>query len=389
MVFLKKISKFIFPLFLVWNPALLLSNDDVNVSKLRISSLKSGVRIIIDADKSPIYEVFSLQNPNRLVVDLAKAKFTENFSFPSTSGFIKGVRFGSLNSDVSRVVFDLSSPVKKIKTKIRKPSSGSRRTLNIDIESHKNIKILNKQNNKIEKQATKNNKSIKKKRYTVVLDPGHGGRDPGTSYKKLISEKEIVLNFSVLLKKKLENNGYRVFLTRGDDRYIKLKDRVKFAKSKGADLFISIHVDASKYSSTRGFSVYTLSERGLDREAEKVARLENSLSVFSRKGLKGVNLKKGRNLIDHHNINEAFRKARDSSFEFAEILVDKVSERSQKLTRPHRYAGFAVLKSPNYPSVLVELGFITNDNDRQNFNNRNWQSSIANKFVEAVNKNFK
>ena len=141
MVFLKKISKFIFPLFLVWNPALLLSNDDVNVSKLRISSLKSGVRIIIDADKSPIYEVFSLQNPNRLVVDLAKAKFTENFSFPSTSGFIKGVRFGSLNSDVSRVVFDLSSPVKKIKTKIRKPSSGSRRTLNIDIESHKNIKI--------------------------------------------------------------------------------------------------------------------------------------------------------------------------------------------------------------------------------------------------------
>mgnify|MGYP003311773332 FL=1 len=173
------------------------------------------------------------------------------------------------------------------------------------------------------------------------------------------------------------------------DRYIKLKDRVKFAKSKGADLFISIHVDASKYSSTRGFSVYTLSERGLDREAEKVARLENSLSVFSKKGLKGVNLKKGRNLIDHHNINEAFRKARDSSFEFAEILVDKVSERSQKLTRPHRYAGFAVLKSPNYPSVLVELGFITNDNDRQNFNNRNWQSSIANKFVEAVNKNFK
>ena len=108
MVFLKKISKFILPLFLAWNPALLLSNDDINVSKLRISSLKSGVRIIIDADKSPIYEVFSLQNPNRLVVDLAKAKFTENFSFPSTSGFIKGVRFGSLNSDVSRVVFDLS-----------------------------------------------------------------------------------------------------------------------------------------------------------------------------------------------------------------------------------------------------------------------------------------
>ena len=389
MVFLKKISKFILFFFLAWVPASLLSDDDINISKLRVSSLQSGVRIIIDADKSPVYEVFSLQKPNRLVIDLAKVKFTEDFSFPSTSGLIQGVRFGSFNSDVSRIVFDLKSPVKKIKTKIRKPSSGSRRTLNIDIESHKKIKTLNKKNNKVEKQTIKKSKSFRKRSLTVVLDPGHGGKDPGTSYKKLISEKEIVLNFSRLLKKKLENNGYRVFLTRDNDNFVKLKDRVKFAKSKGADLFISIHVDASKYSSTRGFSVYSLSDRGLDREAEKVANLENSLSVFSKKGLEGINLRKGRNLEDHWYVNEAFRKARDSSFEFAEILVDKVSERSEKLKRPHRYAGFAVLKSPNYPSVLVELGFITNDNDRQNFNNRNWQSSVANKFVEAVNKNFK
>ena len=144
MVFLKKISKFILFFFLAWVPASLLSDDDINISKLRVSSLQSGVRIIIDADKSPVYEVFSLQKPNRLVIDLAKVKFTEDFSFPSTSGLIQGVRFGSLNGDVSRIVFDLKSPVKKIKTKIRKPSSGSRRTLNIDIESHKKIKTLNK-----------------------------------------------------------------------------------------------------------------------------------------------------------------------------------------------------------------------------------------------------
>ena len=390
MIFLKKISKIIFLLFVIWNPFLLYSEDEVTVSKLRISSIQGGLRIIIDADQSPAYEVFSLKNPNRLVVDLAKTNFSEDFSFPATKGFIKGIRFGSFNNDVSRIVFDLNSPVKKIKSRVRKPSSGSKRKLNIDIENYINIRTLNEKNKKLEKKQIKNfkKKYSRNKKLTIVIDPGHGGKDPGTSYQNLISEKEIVLNFSSILKKKLEKAGYRVYLTRSADNFIKLKERVKFAKRKGADLFISVHADASKYSSTRGFSVYTLSKKGLDREAEKVAKLENSLSVFSKKGLKGINLRDARNIKDQYYIDLAFDRAKNSSTEFADILVNKVAERSELLTRPHRYAGFAVLKSPNYPSVLVELGFITNDKDRNNFGNRNWQSSVATKFVEAINQNF-
>jgi len=390
MIFLKKISKIIFLLFVIWNPFLLYSEDEVTVSKLRISSIQGGLRVIIDADQSPAYEVFSLKNPNRLVVDLAKTNFSEDFSFPATKGFIKGIRFGSFNNDVSRIVFDLNSSVKKIKSRVRKPSSGSKRTLNIDIENYINIRTLNEKNKKLEKKQIKNfkKKYSRNKKLTIVIDPGHGGKDPGTSYQNLISEKEIVLNFSSILKKKLEKAGYRVYLTRSADNFIKLKERVKFAKRKGADLFISVHADASKYSSTRGFSVYTLSKKGLDREAEKVAKLENSLSVFSKKGLKGINLRDARNIKDQYYIDLAFDRAKNSSTEFADILVNKVEERSELLTRPHRYAGFAVLKSPNYPSVLVELGFITNDKDRNNFGNRNWQSSVATKFVEAINQNF-
>ena len=390
MIFLKKISKIIFLLFVIWNPFLLYSEDEVTVSKLRISSIQGGLRVIIDADQSPAYEVFSLKNPNRLVVDLAKTNFSKDFSFPATKGFIKGIRFGSFNNDVSRIVFDLNSSVKKIKSKVRKPSSGSKRTLNIDIENYINIRTLNEKNKKLEKKQIKNfkKKYPRNKKLTIVIDPGHGGKDPGTSYQNLISEKEIVLNFSSILKKKLEKVGYRVYLTRGADNFIELKERVKFAKRKGADLFISVHADASKYSSTRGFSVYTLSKKGLDREAEKVAKLENSLSVFSKKGLKGINLRDARNIKDQYYIDLAFDRAKNSSTEFADILVNKVEERSELLTRPHRYAGFAVLKSPNYPSVLVELGFITNDKDRNNFGNRNWQSSVATKFVEAINQNF-
>ena len=390
MIFLKKISKIIFLLFVIWNPFLLYSEDEVTVSKLRISSIQGGLRVIIDADQSPAYEVFSLKNPNRLVVDLAKTNFSEDFSFPATKGFIKGIRFGSFNNDVSRIVFDLNSSVKKIKSRVRKPSSGSKRTLNIDIENYINIRTLNEKNKKLEKKQIKNfkKKYSRNKKLTIVIDPGHGGKDPGTSYQNLISEKEIVLNFSSILKKKLEKAGYRVYLTRSADNFIELKERVKFAKRKGADLFISVHADASKYSSTRGFSVYTLSKKGLDREAEKVAKLENSLSVFSKKGLKGINLRDARNIKDQYYIDLAFDRAKNSSTEFADILVNKVEERSELLTRPHRYAGFAVLKSPNYPSVLVELGFITNDKDRNNFGNRNWQSSVATKFVEAINQNF-
>ena len=390
MIFLKKISKIIFLLFVIWNPFHLYSEDEVTVSKLRISSIQGGLRVIIDADQSPAYEVFSLKNPNRLVVDLAKTNFSEDFSFPATKGFIKGIRFGSFNNDVSRIVFDLNSSVKKIKSKVRKPSSGSKRTLNIDIENYINIRTLNEKNKKLEKKQIKNfkKKYSRNKKLTIVIDPGHGGKDPGTSYQNLISEKEIVLNFSSILKKKLEKAGYRVYLTRSADNFIKLKERVKFAKRKGADLFISVHADASKYSSTRGFSVYTLSKKGLDREAEKVAKLENSLSVFSKKGLKGINFRDARNIKDQYYIDLAFDMSKNSSTEFADILVNKVEERSELLTRPHRYAGFAVLKSPNYPSVLVELGFITNDKDRNNFGNRNWQSSVATKFVEAINQNF-
>ena len=390
MIFLKKISKIIFLLFVIWNPFLLYSEDEVTVSKLRISSIQGGLKVIIDADQSPAYEVFSLKNPNRLVVDLAKTNFSEDFSFPATKGFIKGIRFGSFNNDVSRIVFDLNSSVKKIKSRVRKPSSGSKRTLNIDIENYINIRTLNEKNKKLEKKQIKNfkKKYSRNKKLTIVIDPGHGGKDPGTSYQSLISEKEIVLTFSSILKKKLEKAGYRVYLTRSADNFIKLKERVKFAKRKGADLFISVHADASKYSSTRGFSVYTLSKKGLDREAEKVAKLENSLSVFSKKGLKGINLRDARNIKDQYYIDLAFDRAKNSSTEFADILVNKVEERSELLTRPHRYAGFAVLKSPNYPSVLVELGFITNDKDRNNFGNRNWQSSVATKFVEAINQNF-
>ena len=381
----KKIFKILLSFFIIFNASNLLSTELSEISKLRIISTSEGVRVIFESDKPLKYEVFSLKNPNRLVVDLANINFSDDFSLPPNKGIVKEVRFGSFSNDISRVVFDLNKPLRKMKTKLLRPSSGKKRMLYIELEITKDNLYSKKE---IKKKPFKRLKSLRKRK-TIVIDPGHGGKDPGTSFEGKLNEKDVVLNFSKTLRKKLTNDGYRVFLTRENDKFIKLRERVEFAKKKGADLFISIHADASKKDSVRGFSVYTLSEKKMDREAEKVANLENKGSVFSRKGLIGINLTQDRNLIQDHQIKKAFEKVNQSSFEFAEILVNKVKEKSGLLKRPHRYAGFAVLKSPNYPSVLVELGFITNDKDRNNLRSKNWQSNVANKFVDAINENYK
>ena len=381
----KNIFKVVLVLFTVFTSSNLFSRELSEISKIRIINISEGARLIIESDKPIKYEVFSLKNPSRLVVDLAKIKFSDNFSLPPNNGIVKEVRFGSFNNDISRIVFDLNKPLKNIKTKILKPSSGKKRMLYIELEVNKVILSTKIDNKKKTFQQSK----LSKKRRTIIIDPGHGGKDPGTSYQGKLNEKDIVLNFSKVLKEKLINDGYRVFLTREIDKFIKLNDRVEFAKKKGADLFISIHADASKKDNVRGFSVYTLSEKKMDKEAEKVANLENKGSDFSRKGLIGINLTQSRNIIEDWQIKQAFKRANRSSFEFAEILVYNVKKKSKLLNRPHRYAGFAVLKSPNYPSVLVELGFITNDKDRNNLRSKNWQSILANKFVDAINENYK
>ena len=385
MLFYKNIFKVVLVLFTVFTSSNLFSRELSEISKIRIINISEGARLIIESDKPIKYEVFSLKNPSRLVVDLAKIKFSDNFSLPPNKGIVKEVRFGSFNNDISRIVFDLNKPLKNIKTKLLKPSSGKKRMLYIELEVNKVILSTKIDNKKKTFQQSK----LSKKRRTIIIDPGHGGKDPGTSYQGKLNEKDIVLNFSKVLKEKLINDGYRVFLTREIDKFIKLNDRVEFAKKKGADLFISIHADASKKDNVRGFSVYTLSEKKMDKEAEKVANLENKGSVFSRKGLIGINLTQSRNIIEDWQIKQAFKRANRSSFEFAEILVNNVKKKSKLLNRPHRYAGFAVLKSPNYPSVLVELGFITNDKDRNNLRSKNWQSILANKFVDAINENYK
>ena len=380
MRFFNNISYLFLIICIMFFSEITLSNETGSVSKIRFSSINNGIKVVIDVEKNFKYEVLPLLSPPRVVVDLYNVNFDKNFSFPKPVGIITNVRYANHTSNISRIVFDLKNSGNLKKVKILRPSVGQKRRLSFEVVS---------ENISLSENKKKTNKRLNyKKRKTIIIDPGHGGKDPGTSYPSEVSEKDIVLRFSRILKKNLmRNKNYRVLLTREDDRFVNLTERVNFAKSKNADLFISIHADASNIKSTRGFSIYTLSNKGLDREAEKLASRENSYST-KRNEYKGNYLRNAVNPKEYTRNETKLKNAQGNSSEFATLLVSRVSKKTKLLKNPHRYAGFAVLKSSDFPSVLVELGFVTNEYDRKNLRSGNWLTNISYQFVDAINKHF-
>ena len=355
------------------------SNEKASISKIRFSGNSESLRVIMDINNLTKHEISAYNNPSRIAVDLFNVKFSDDFSFPKPIGIINNIRYAKFNSETSRIVFDLNGSPNIKNVRVLKPSAGSIRRLSFDI-------ISDEKNIEIKKKNSKKNYNLRK---TIIIDPGHGGKDPGTSFPKVVSEKDIVLRFSRILMKHLSrNNNYRIFLTREDDRFVSLSDRVNFAKSKNADLFISIHADASSSSSTKGFSVYTLSDKGLDKEAEKLAAIENSYAMANSRYNSNY-LRNARNPSDFVNYQRKLKNNRFKSTKFASTLTSRVKSKTPLLNNPLRSAGFAVLKSDEFPSVLVELGFVTNEFDRKNLRSGNWLQTISSQFVSAINEYFK
>ena len=379
MIFLNKKIRLILLFCAIFATHNVYSNEKASISKIRFSGNSDSLRVIIDINNLSKHEISAYNNPSRIAVDLFNVRFSDDFSFPKPIGIIDAIRYSEFNSETSRIVFDLNGSPNIKNVRVLKPSSGSIRRLSFDI-------ISDKKNIEIKKRKSKKNYNLRK---TIIIDPGHGGKDPGTSFPKVVSEKDIVLRFSRILKKHLSrNNNYRIFLTREDDSFVSLSDRVNFAKSKNADLFISIHADASSSSSTKGFSVYTLSDKGLDKEAEKLAAIENSYAMANSRYNSNY-LRNARNPSDFVNYQRKLKNNRFKSTKFASTLTSRVKSKTPLLNNPLRSAGFAVLKSDEFPSVLVELGFVTNEFDRKNLRSGNWLQTISSQFVSAINEYFK
>jgi N-acetylmuramoyl-L-alanine amidase len=220
----------------------------------------------------------------------------------------------------------------------------------------------------------------------VVIDPGHGGIDPGTRSASGITEKEVVLSFAKILKEKLDATGrYEVYLTREDDTFLPLRDRVIFAQKKGAGLFLSVHADYFPTADkARGATVYTLSEQASDEEARALAAKEN----FS-DALAGVALPEDSDeVVANILIDLAQRETQNRSTLFARSIVGDLAGRAALHTKRIRSAGFRVLKAPDVPSVLLELGFLSHPDDEKQLTSDTWRERVAGGVVEAIDAYF-
>ena len=218
----------------------------------------------------------------------------------------------------------------------------------------------------------------------VVIDPGHGGIDPGAIGIKKTREKDVVLAFGQKLRDILKASGnVDVIMTRGDDRFLTLKDRVKIARDKEADLFIAIHADTVRGQEARGATIYTLSEKASDAEAEALAHKENRADIIA-----GIDFDTENEEVTGILIDLVQRESKTHSMVFAKKAVGEMKDVTGFTGKPMRSAGFVVLKAPDVPSVLVELGYLSSKHDESQLTSPEWRERVAKAMARAVEKYF-
>ncbi|MCX4348873.1 MAG: N-acetylmuramoyl-L-alanine amidase [Alphaproteobacteria bacterium] len=370
------------------------------ISAMRIGQGVGSVRIVFDADRKFDYKVFLLSEPRRLVVDVFNVSVSSKIEKTADkNNLVSKTRLGNTGVNGKRIVFDLQKPAIVKKAFMLAPQSnfGWRFVVDVAIASEREFasKIGNKyalsndnsfagsyssssaSTKTSSKAVTNNRKKI------VVLDPGHGGKDPGAIGYSGVYEKNITLAMAKELKIILEKEGYKVHLTRSTDIFIPLRDRVKIARKYNADLFMSIHADSAVNRSATGLSVYTLSETASDKEAAALAERENKADVVA-----GLNLLEHSKEVSDILINLAQRETMNRSSEFASFMVQEMRKSVKLRDNTHRFAGFAVLKAPDVPSVLLELGYLSNRTEERLLKQKDYRRKLAVSASKAVEKYF-
>jgi len=363
------------------------------VKNLRLGVHGAKTRIVMDL-KGPIsYRYFFLANPYRLVLDMVEVDFELNPILKKPIGGVLSYRFGLLKPGISRVVIDLSKPLLVDKHFIIKPGTKPQSRLVIDLVPTTRSKFLAylKKSRNQKTVGLLRLKSIEQKHQTaqefqkkspgekiskskiIVLDPGHGGVDPGAIGLQGSYEKKIVLMAAKSIEKILVKSGrYDVTLTRTSDRFIPLRKRVAIARRARADLFISLHADSIKNGAVRGATVYTLSENASDREAAQLAERENKSDLIA-----GIDLNSESQEVTDILIDLVQRETMNQSAVFAGAVVQEITKKIKTHRRPHKFAGFAVLKALDIPSILLEMGYLSNIEDETLLNSETFQKKLG------------
>ena len=417
------------------------------VTDLRVGLNKGVTRIVIDLSKQIPVRVFSLADPYRIVVDMPEVGWQlPGRPLPGDVGLLKQFRYGRFKPGMSRLVIDargaaavsqafliraaatagyrfvldlaatdrdsflaaVARPAMLIvrAAQVRRPAeappqpgkqAAAPKPAQIKLDQAKPDQAKPAQPDTAKPTAPRQTAALPTPRRkprqqalapvrkrVVVLDPGHGGIDPGTIGRSGVYEKHVVFATAREMHRQLTESGrYRVVMTRGRDQFVRLRDRVEKAREAEGDLFISLHADSIQDQSIRGLSVYTLSERASDAEAGRLAEKENKADLIA-----GIDLGAESPEVQNILIDLAQRETMNASARFAATLIEKFSRETELLRKTHRFAGFAVLKAPDVPSVLVEIGFLSNRADEKALRSKDYRGRLARALLSAVDDYF-
>jgi N-acetylmuramoyl-L-alanine amidase len=370
-------------------------------SDARLAGDSKQTRFILDLDKPIQFRAFAVADPYRVVVDIPQVSFKLAAGTGTAGrGLVKAFRYGLVMPGGSRIVFDLTGPAKIAKSYVLEAANGQPPRLVLELEEVDRtafVQLLAPENRPelrpaiadanaaVEASATAKAAQTPDTRPLIVIDPGHGGIDNGTQAGGEM-EKNLVLGFGLALRDRIEKSGkYRVVMTRTDDTFIPLNDRVKVARTQSAALFVSIHADAlpRREGVAQGATIYTLSDKASDAEAERLAEAENKSDAIG-----GVNLTDEPTEVADILIDLAQRETRTFSNRFARLLMGEMKTTVRMHKHPLKSAGFRVLKAPDVPSVLIELGYVSNKGDLEHLVSENWRNKTVGSMALAIDAFF-
>lgn len=347
------------------------ANAPAAIQAVHLQDGGAAARLTLALDRPAQARTFFLPDPDRFVVDVANA----HWALPGGAsgegpgaGPVRRYRYAPREGLVSRLVLDLAGPAQLVRQEL-----GGRRAPELSFD----LALIAPAAAAPVRRETPGRDF---QRRTIVVDAGHGGRDPGAVGVTGVREKDVVLDAALQLRQALEARGrYRVALTRDADTFVPLEDRVRFARAQNADLFISIHADSHASNSASGASVYTLSERGASR-AQNMMGAQNwdiDLGHAPRQGVVGDIL-----------VDLTQRETTNRSADFAQTLIPRLGQVSPLLRNTHRNAGFFVLLAPDVPAVLIETGFLSNAADERRLADPSARQRMAEAMAGSVDAFF-
>lgn len=360
------------------------------VTAVRTGEHVGLTRLVLDVTEKVDFHTFTLADPYRVVVDLSSLDWQVAPSEDDRRGVIARLRFGQFRRDTSRMVIEALGPVEVKQAFLLPPQGNWTYRFVIDLAPVDEASFVNSVGapKRLARPLAKPPPSKPSRKPAVkrivVLDPGHGGVDPGAIGVSGVFEKTVTLSAARELRTILEKtNRYKVILTRNSDKFLRLRDRVAVARDVGAELFVSLHADAIRRRGVRGASVYTLSEKASDTEAAELAAKENKADLLG-----GVQLEGESEEVTSILIDLAQRETKNLSAGFANIVLPEFRKRVRTLRNGHRFAGFAVLKAPDVPSVLVEMGYLSNRQDERMLSTAQGRRPVLEALGKAIDRYF-